>query len=79
MIVSQAEGEADEETIRQATALAVTFSQAREGGRTAVDYTLVRHVKKPSGAKPGQVIYTDYSTIAVSADDALAQRLRQDK
>ncbi len=79
VIVSQAEGEADEETVRQAAILAVTYSQAREAGRTAVDYTMVRHVKKPSGAKPGQVIYTDYATIAVSADETLAERLRQEK
>ena len=79
VIVSQSEGEADEETIRQAASLAVTYSQAREAGRTAVDCTQVRHVKKPSGAKPGRVIYTDYITLAAQADPALAERLRRDK
>lgn len=78
VIVSQAEGEADEETVRQAAVLAATYSQARDAGRTAVDYTLVRHVKKPSGAKPGQVLYTDYATIVVQADETLADRLRQE-
>ena len=79
VIVSQAEGEADEETVRQAAILAVTYSQAREAGRAAVDCTQVRHVKKPAGARPGRVIYTDYTTIAAQADPALAERLRRDK
>ena len=79
VIVSQAEGEADEETIRQAGALAATYSQAKSGGKVAVDCTQVRFVKKPSGAKPGRVIYTDYRTIITAADEALAERLRKDK
>ena len=79
VIVSQAAGEADEQTLREAAALAVTYSQAREAGRTAVDYTLVRHVKKPAGAKPGRVIYTDYATVIAQADEALAERLRQER
>ena len=78
VIVSQAEGEADEETIRQAAALAATYSQAKTGGKVAVDCTQVRFVKKPSGAKPGRVIYTDYRTIITAADEALAERLRKD-
>ena len=76
VIVSQAEGEADELTIRQAAALAVTHSQASAGGKTAVDYTMVRFVKKPSGAKPGRVIYTDYTTVIAEADDELSRRLQ---
>ncbi len=78
VVVSQAEGEADEATLRQAAALAVTFSQARDGGRTAVDYTPVRNVKKPSGARPGRVIYTDYRTITAMADEELARRLKKE-
>ncbi|MBQ7737084.1 MAG: NFACT family protein [Oscillospiraceae bacterium] len=79
VILSQAEGEADELSIRQAAALAATFSQAAAGGKTAVDYTMVRNVKKPSGARPGRVIYTDYKTVIAQSDHALAERLRIDK
>ena len=43
-----------------------------------IDCTQVRFVKKPSGAKPGRVIYTDYRTIITAADEALAERLRKD-
>lgn len=65
-----------ERTIEEAARLAVFYSQARDGGKTLVDYTMVRNVRKPSGSLPGKVIYSDYSTISVSADEALAERLR---
>lgn len=65
-----------ERTIEEAAKLAVYYSQARDGGKTQVDYTMVRNVRKPSGSLPGKVIYTDYSTLSVSADEALAEKLR---
>ena len=65
-----------EKTIEEAAQLAVYYSQARDGGKTQVDYTMVRNVRKPSGSLPGKVIYTDYSTLSVSADEALAEKLR---
>ena len=52
-----------DEAIRAAAELAARHSQARGTGRTAVDYTMVRNVKKPSGALPGKVIYQNYRTI----------------
>ena len=68
VIVPQREGEADEETLRMAADLAASFSGASEGERVAVDCTLVRNVKKPAGAKPGRVVYTDYKTVIGRAD-----------
>ncbi len=68
VIVSQREGEADEETIRFAADLAASYSAAADGERVAVDCTLVRNVKKPPGARPGRVIYTDYRTLIGRAD-----------
>ena len=69
--------EPSETAIAEAASLAVYYSQGREGGKTAVDYTMVRFVKKPSGALPGKVIYTDYSTIMAEADEALVEKLRK--
>ena len=63
-------------TVEEAAKLAVYYSQAREGGKTDVDFTMVRNVRKPSGSLPGKVIYTDYSTLSVSADEALAEKLK---
>ena len=42
-------------TIEQAAAIAAYYSQARAGGKTPVDFTMVRNLKKPSGAMPGFV------------------------
>ena len=40
-----------------------------------VDFTQVRNVKKPAGAKPGMVIYDRFETVIVDPDEALVQRL----
>lgn len=65
----------DEESVEQAAALAATFSQGREGGTVAVDYTQVKNVKKPAGARPGMVVYDPYQTAYVHPDGELAKRL----
>jgi predicted ribosome quality control (RQC) complex YloA/Tae2 family protein len=67
--------EPDELSLRQAASLAAYFSQAREAGRVAVDYTQVRYVKKPAGARPGMVTYSEYKTISAGPDKTLADRL----
>lgn len=53
----------DEGAIAEAAALAAYYSAARGSGRIPVDYTQVRRVRKPAGALPGKVIYSDYRTI----------------
>ena len=68
--------EVDGETLREAASLAVFHSQAGEGGKVPVDYTRVKYVKKPVGALPGMVVYTDYATIIAEADAALAEKLK---
>lgn len=69
-------GEPDEVSVAQAAALAAWFSQGREAGKVPVDYTQVRYVKKPAGARPGMVVYTTYQTRMAEPDGALAKRLR---
>ncbi len=58
--------EVGEETIRFAAGLAAEHSKAAESDNVPVDYTLVKYVKKPSGAKPGMVIYTHNKTLYVT-------------
>ena len=53
--------------LEYAAELAARYSQAAGSGKVAVDYTMVRNVKKPSGSLPGKVIYTNYHTIVVNA------------
>ena len=65
-------------TIEQAAAIAAYYSQARAGGKTPVDFTMVRNLKKPSGAMPGFVIYHVYETILAEPDEQLVMRLKTD-
>ena len=69
--------EPPERTLEQAASLAVYYSQGRDGGKVPVDYTMVRFVRKPSGALPGKVIYTDYKTMLAQSDEDLAKRLKK--
>lgn len=66
-------------TCRQAAALAAYHSGGRESSQVAVDYTEVRALKKPSGAKPGKVIYHTYNTMWVTPDRELCERLKKKK
>jgi len=64
-----------EATLLEAAVLAAYFSKARHSSRVPVDYTEVRHVRKPSGAKPGFVIYERQKTLYVTPDESLVRRL----
>ncbi len=55
-------------TIVEAAELAAYYSKARSSAQVPVDYTRVKNVKKPNGAKPGMVIYDGYNTIYVKPD-----------
>ena len=76
VIIRAMDSEPDEKTLAQAASLAVYYSQSRAGGKTPVDYTMVRNVRKPSGGLPGMVLYTTYQTIFAEGDESLAERLR---
>ena len=76
VIISCEGREPPERTIAEAASIAAYYSQGREGGKTAVDYTAVRFVRKPSGSMPGKVVYTDYRTVMAEADEALCEKLK---
>jgi predicted ribosome quality control (RQC) complex YloA/Tae2 family protein len=65
--------EVPDRAFEEAAALAARFSSANSSEKVSVDYTLRKNVKKPSGARPGFVVYyTNYSMIAeVSKADGL--------
>jgi predicted ribosome quality control (RQC) complex YloA/Tae2 family protein len=76
-VILHAEGEKpDEQSLLEAAKLAAWFSQGRESGRVPVDYTPVKFVKKPAGARPGMVVYTTYETLYVTPDEELVKKLR---
>ncbi|MCK6077454.1 Rqc2 family fibronectin-binding protein [Paenibacillus silvae] len=64
-----------EATLEEAAQLAAYFSQAKESSSVPVDYTYIRHVRKPSGAKPGFVIYDHQKTLFVTPNDELIKSL----
>ena len=68
--------EPDDRSLREAAMLAAWFSQGKEGKKVPVDYTPVKFVKKPAGARPGMVVYTTYQTAYVDPDPALADQLK---
>ena len=76
-VILRCEGiEPPERSIEQAAVIAAHYSQGRGGAKIPVDYTMLRFVKKPSGALPGMVLYTDYQTCMAESDETLVERLR---
>ena len=52
--------------IEQAAAIAAFYSSAGNQPRVPVDYTQIRRVKKPQGARPGMVNYFEFQTALVA-------------
>lgn len=60
------DGKAPTETaMEEAAVLAAQHSRAKDSAQVPVDYTQIRYVSKPQGAKPGMVIYVQYKTVYV--------------
>ena len=61
------QGKAPTQTaMEEAAKLAALHSRAKDSAQVPVDYTQIRHVSKPQGAKPGMVIYVQYKTMYVT-------------
>ncbi len=58
-----------DEAITEAASLAAFLSKAKDSDNVPVDYTEIKNVKKPSGSKPGFVIYTTNQTAYVTPKD----------
>ena len=63
LIVQNGGMELSEEDIFEAAAIAAYHSKGGSSQNVPVDYVQVKYVKKPSGAKPGMVIFTNNSTV----------------
>ncbi len=75
VIIRKQLGEIPQKTLFEGAALAAYYSKARMSSNVEVDYTRVKNVKKPSGAKPGMVIYENYKTIVVTPDSNIVKEL----
>ena len=67
----------DEYTIRLASNLAACFSKGKDSSSVPVNYTLIKTLKKPHGAKPGKVILDSYKTIYIDPDDKCLDELEK--
>ena len=68
--------EPTDQAMTEAAMIAAYHSKARTSSLVPVDYTPVRYVKKPTGAKPGFVIYHVYQTAYVTPDADRIEALR---
>ena len=70
-VIIRTEEPVPEQTLLEAATLAAWYSKGQNSSSVPIDYTLRRYVKKPGGAAPGMVIYTNQRTLfmTVSASD----------
>ncbi|MFP3124130.1 NFACT family protein [Ectobacillus funiculus] len=69
--------EPSEQTLHEAAILAAYFSKAKSSSSVPVDFTKIRHVKKPSGAKLGFVTYDNQQTLYVTPDEDVVLKLKK--
>jgi predicted ribosome quality control (RQC) complex YloA/Tae2 family protein len=65
-----------EQTLLEAAQLSAYYSQAKQSSLVPVDYTLIRHVHKPNGAKPGFVIYDHQKTLFVTPHEQTVKQMQ---
>lgn len=75
VIIKSNKQDVSDKTLYEACMLAAYFSKSQQSSNVSVDYTTVKHVKKPSGAKPGFVIYTNQKTLYVTPQKSLVKEL----
>lgn len=78
ILVTQGQ-EPSPKSLEEAAVIAASGSKARHSALVPVDYTRVRNVRKPNGARPGFVLYVNYQTATVTPDEALLLKLRVKK
>jgi predicted ribosome quality control (RQC) complex YloA/Tae2 family protein len=76
VIIRKLQYDIPDTTLLEAAILAAYHSRSRLSSNVAVDYTTVKNVKKPSGAKPGMVTYDNFKTIIVTPDEEIVKKLK---
>ena len=79
VIIENKNGEVSDRAIEEAAVIAAFHSTAGDSAakQIPVDYTLVKNLKKPAGAKPGKVIFHENWTIYVTPDEDLVTHLKK--
>lgn len=65
------------DTLHEAANLAAYYSKSKYSSSVPVDYTQIRHVRKPKGAKPGFVTYDHQQTVFVTPDEESVLKLQK--
>ena len=70
--------EPSDAAILAAASIAAYHSKAKNSSAVPVDYTKIKFVKKPSGARPGMVIYTNNKTLFVTPNEQEILSMRKE-
>ncbi len=76
VIIRAKQQDISEKTLYEAAVLAAYYSKGKFSSNVPIDYTERKNVKKPSGAKPGMVIYVNNSTIYVTPEESVVEQLK---
>lgn len=76
VIIKRGQEPVSDEALLEGANLAAFYSKARNSSSVPVDYTERKNVKKPSGAKPGMVIYYTNKTVYVTPDEDSIKKLK---
>ena len=75
--VQGTEDDIPDTALLEAANLAVLNSAAKDSTLVAVDYTFRRNIKKPSGSKPGFVVYETNYTLYITPDkDKIPEQIK---
>ena len=75
-VIIRTEGkDVPDETLREAAMIAAYHSKAQTSSQVPVNYTKVRNLKKPNGAKPGMVIFSRNQTLYTTPDETKVKSL----
>ncbi len=76
VVIVAGQKEISDIAINEAAVVAAVYSKASNSSKVPVDFTQIKNLKKPNGAKPGKVIYHIYNTIYVTPDSEVADKLK---
>jgi predicted ribosome quality control (RQC) complex YloA/Tae2 family protein len=76
-VIIRTEGEVPMQTLKEAATLAAWYSKGQGSSSVPIDYTLRRYVKKPGGAAPGFVIYTNQHTVYMTVDEEDVRKIKE--
>lgn len=75
-VIIRSSGEIPEATLMEAANLAAYYSKGQHSSKVPVDFTEIKNVRKPSGAKPGMVIYYTNQTLYITPEEPKLKQIK---